>query len=339
MQKAIQVQVPKPCHENWDQMTETDKGRFCLSCKKEVIDFRIMTDQQILNHISKAAGGVCGRFNNEQLNRDMTERKEKHLAWYKYFIHVMIPALLLSNKSSAQEKITDDTIVCTQPKDTMRALTGKVLNVERESHQPKIIEGKVTDEQSQPIPGATIMIKGTRRGVASDNNGIFKMTINEEISKLTLIASSVGFEQKEILIDFKKTKENATNISIVMKQQSSMGLGGIVVVKRKEKRPILQPIKDSINNIFVKDNVKVYPNPVPSGSTFNIDFDMKEAGDYDIIVINISGQPLIQRKIFLDSKKHVEQIACDNKMNAGIYFVQVVNLSNKKVYSNKILVL
>jgi hypothetical protein len=184
MPKTMQVQIPKPCHENWAQMTEADKGRFCLSCKEEVIDFSIMTDQQMLNHISKAAGGVCGRFNNEQLNRDMTERKERDLSWCKYSIHVMIPALLLSNKSSAQEKITGDTIVCTQPKDSMRMLTGKLFNVERESHQPKIIEGKVTDEESQPIPGATIVIEGTRKGIATDNNGVFKMTINEGISKL-----------------------------------------------------------------------------------------------------------------------------------------------------------
>jgi hypothetical protein len=92
--------------------------------------------------------------------------------------------------------------------------------------------------------------------------------------------------------------------SIVMKPQSSMGLGGVVVVagyvmvKKKDKKPILQSVKDSVNNIFRKDEVRVYPNPVPSGSSFNIGFDMKDAGAYDIIVTNISGQPLMQRKYF-----------------------------------------
>lgn len=333
----MQVQVPKPCHENWDQMTETHKGRFCLSCKKEVIDFSIMTDQQILNHISKAAVGVCGRFNNEQLNRDMIEKKENHISWYKYFIHVIIPALLISNKSSAQEKITGDTIVRARSKDASRMLTGKVFNQEIPKHQQIIIEGKIAGKKLQPIPGATIMIKGTGRGVVSDHNGNFKITINNDMLKPTLVASSIGFEQKEFQIDLNNTKGNMVT-TLVMEQSITGTAGGIVVIKKKEKKPLLQSVKDSVTNIFIKDAVKIYPNPVSSGATLNIDFDMKNTGAYDIMITNISGKPLMQKKLFLDSKKHTEQITCDNKMVAGIYFVQVMNLADKKICTNKLLV-
>lgn len=70
MSKVIQIKVPKPCHENWRNMTPKEQGRFCGSCEKIVVDFSKMSDKEMLSHLSKAAGQpVCGRFANDQLNR------------------------------------------------------------------------------------------------------------------------------------------------------------------------------------------------------------------------------------------------------------------------------
>jgi hypothetical protein len=130
-----------------------------------------------------------------------------------------------------------------------------------------------------------------------------------------------------------------------MKDQSIAGtVGGVVVVagytvvKKKEKKSLLQPVKDSIENFFIKDTVKVYPNPVSSGSAIHIDFDVKNTGEYEINIINNSGQSFFRRKIILDSKKHTEQINCPAQMRPGIYFAEVVNPVSKKIYTNKILV-
>lgn len=346
MSKHIQVQVPDPCHENWSQMTDTDKGRFCLSCSKEVIDFSMMTDQEILNHISKAAGGVCGRFNKEQLNRDMIMERKKRYSWYKYFVHVMIPALLVSNKSAAQERITGDIVVCSAPKDNSPELTGKVSRKQEINKPEKItIAGKVTDKMLPPIPGATIMIKGTRNGVVSDKDGDFKLKATRSILESAIIASCFGFEQKEFHVDLGEIAADLINTSLIMKDQSIRGtVGGVVVVagysviKKKEKLSLLQPVKDSIVSFFINDTVKVYPNPVSFGSAINIDFDVKNAGEYAINIINTSGQYFFREKIILDSKKHTEQIICPAQMRPGIYFAEIVNPVSKKIYVNKILV-
>jgi hypothetical protein len=47
MSKKLQLQVPVPCHEDWDKMTDAEKGRFCSSCQKTVIDFSKMSDREI----------------------------------------------------------------------------------------------------------------------------------------------------------------------------------------------------------------------------------------------------------------------------------------------------
>ena len=42
MERNFKITIPQPCHENWDQMTPKDNGRFCLSCSKTVVDFTSM---------------------------------------------------------------------------------------------------------------------------------------------------------------------------------------------------------------------------------------------------------------------------------------------------------
>ncbi len=340
MQKNIQLQVPKPCHESWANMTEIEKGRFCLSCRKEVIDFSLMSDQQILEQISKASAGFCGRFNNEQLNRDIKESRKPKLNWYKYFVHVTIPALLLSNKLASQNnRITGDTIVCTPIKDTSQRLIGKVAVDEINQNEAFIIDGTVLDEQGIPLVGVTISIKGSQRGTVSDAGGKFKFFLKKNSLNAALIASYVGYEQKEV----KLSSSKSPNLKIVLKASTSMGLGEVVVVgyaitKKCKKQTMLDQIKDTINNLCYRDVVKVYPNPIHFGSDLKIGFDVKEIGEYNILISNISGQPLLQKKIMLTSKNHIELIALTGNFSSGIYFVTVENSSSKKTYTNKILI-
>ncbi|MBB5394791.1 TonB-dependent receptor [Mucilaginibacter sp. AK015] len=54
------------------------------------------------------------------------------------------------------------------------------------------VSGKVLDETGQPLPGATILIKGTTRSIATDVNGNFTFT-NVSGGSVTLSASFVGF--------------------------------------------------------------------------------------------------------------------------------------------------
>jgi hypothetical protein len=53
MAKKLQLTIPKPCHENWEQMTPVEQGRFCASCQKQVIDFTNMNDRQLATFFKK----------------------------------------------------------------------------------------------------------------------------------------------------------------------------------------------------------------------------------------------------------------------------------------------
>jgi hypothetical protein len=70
MENIYRLTIKEPCHENWNQMSPSDKGRFCGSCQKDVVDFTSMTDNEIHNYfIQNSKQRTCGRLYNHQLQR------------------------------------------------------------------------------------------------------------------------------------------------------------------------------------------------------------------------------------------------------------------------------
>lgn len=65
----MKVSINTPCHENWDAMEPNEKGAFCLSCQKSVVDFSNKTTNEIKSFFRSIADTqkVCGRFKEEQL--------------------------------------------------------------------------------------------------------------------------------------------------------------------------------------------------------------------------------------------------------------------------------
>ena len=84
----------------------------------------------------------------------------------------------------------------------------------------RVITGTVVSESdNEPIIGATIMVKGTQRGIATDIDGKFAIEVNEgDVLSIT----NVGMLQQTVKIG----KQQSLNI--VMKEDSKV-LGEIVV--------------------------------------------------------------------------------------------------------------
>lgn len=61
--------INEPCSENWSAMLPTEKGAFCMSCTKEVIDFSTQSPEEIKLTLKKNLGQkVCGRITTSQID-------------------------------------------------------------------------------------------------------------------------------------------------------------------------------------------------------------------------------------------------------------------------------
>jgi hypothetical protein len=63
--------------------------------------------------------------------------------------------------------------------------------------QAKSISGTVTDDAGIPLPGASIIVKGTSNGVQSDFDGKFVLSAN---TGDVLVISYVGLKTQEVTI-------------------------------------------------------------------------------------------------------------------------------------------
>lgn len=357
MSKKIQLTIAEPCHENWENMSPLNKGKFCGSCQKQVIDFSDMSDRQVAEFFKKPilslskGGSVGGRFMTDQLDRAI-EIPKKRILWVKYFFQIALPALFIS-KVSAQKTmgkmisrpvakdtvkvpelikvglvapIIDDNAVCT---DTVGiAVKGEIAIVEI-----RPVTGKVIDENGQPVGFATITLKETKTGVLTKEDGTFSIIPASNWSKIVLVVSCIGFELKETMIDrnnYQKNKE----INIVITGMKYEMMGAVVVCKvdkKVESIPVLpEVIKDADTKSF-----KIYPNPVLSGTSLSIEWKQTKEGYYTLQLLNQSGQSVHRQEVCIDAEILNINVPF---VSAGIYFLVFTNKKTGKKFTDKIII-
>ena len=386
MAKKLQLTIAEPCHENWDGMTPVEKGKFCGSCQKQVIDFSNMSDRQVAEFFKKpSTGSVCGRFMTDQLDRPI-EIPRKRIPWVKYFFQIAIPAFLVSIKASAQktqgqinvksaskdtikrggvfadERITlgmvarpenlkpfmVDTVV-TPIIDTNRVVKGEIETVCAEELIGKVsplllnanvealhIKGKVINEKGEPIPYASIYIKGTKTGVISSQNGEFSICPLANWQKVTLVSSSVGFESQEVLVE----RNNYSGQDVIMQPvEMKYQLMGEIIVTRCYKKSSTEPIPviPVTGQGEKTKSFRVFPNPVSSGANLTIEWIETDEGNYNFQLLNQSGQQAHQQQLWIDAKARLLSIDVP-LVAAGSYFLILTNKKTGKKFSEKIII-
>jgi len=113
------------------------------------------------------------------------------------------------------------------------------------------VSGKITDEKGQPLPGATIAVKGTTRGTNADLNGKYVLTAN---STDVLIFTVVGYEKKEVQVN------NQTVINVTLKENDQLLNEVVVIGYGSQKRKDLTGSISSVKGDAFKD--QPFTNPI-----------------------------------------------------------------------------
>lgn len=100
------------------------------------------------------------------------------------------------------------------------------------------IKGTVLDEKGNSIPGATVLVKGTTTGTATDLNGAFSFNVPDGA---TLIISFVGYVTQEVAIG------NRQNIEVVLKEDAAQLDEVVVVGYGSQKKSDLTGAISSLN--------------------------------------------------------------------------------------------
>jgi len=87
--------------------------------------------------------------------------------------------------------------------------------------QPLIITGTVTDENGEPLPGVSILIKGTTGGTVTNLEGVYTIEVNDRTT--TLVFSYVGYITQEITVG----DQTVINVTMAV---DFLGLDEVVVI-------------------------------------------------------------------------------------------------------------
>ncbi len=194
MRNVINIDIPKPCHEDWNKMTPEEKGRHCKMCQKTVFDFTLQTDEYIVKTFTENAN-VCGRFKATQLKRDMVLSRKETSNYLSFVASGLFAFLGLTSQYTYSQKHTKVEQLDSLQKNKIQTNKGSIIE-----KKENLIEGVITGTDKFPLPGATILIKGTAIGTTSDFDGNF--SIKAKIGK-TLQINYLGYKSKEIKVNEK----------------------------------------------------------------------------------------------------------------------------------------
>jgi hypothetical protein len=330
MRKTIELSVPVPCHENWNGMTPNERGRFCLSCQKSVVDFTTMSDQELIFYFKRRTEQTCGRFRTDQLHKEMFLEPPKKLHWFKYFMQLLIPTVLVTARGYAQgkpkveiqqkkpvvEKVeyitmgiigTDkkERVVIDSPKLEKTTIKQNVL-VQRRSVPHKPLHPAPLNDVPELTPIKSIPVKPL-----SDSNPQVMKSHNE-----------FNFESKLVCV-----------------------VGGAVSVRRSRmaaSQIIEKVVKDSLKVVFDKpriEQIKIYPNPVHSSSTMNIEYRTNTSGEFTIVLVDMNGIAVQRERLIVESGLISRQLQLNNSLTRGTYALQVIGPTAKVLATQKIIVL
>lgn len=231
-------------------MTLAEKGRFCKSCKKEVVNLVGLDTEELYKVASQQPNNFCGRIEAKHLS-SITPTKR---SWFNRVAASLLIGLgltgLLAKSSNAQ--VID---ASKMNENDLQKLGIKDSGVTQSKGKYKI-EGTVRDKKSgEGVPFAEVVCSSSGTGIGgaqTDLNGKFSFDITDSTGALIDMAISyIGYEKFEI----KKIRLSNINLAVSLNlQECFMGLTTIVIDELPSK--MVDPYNTSTGSVIDKNDIQ-----------------------------------------------------------------------------------
>ncbi|RYY36480.1 MAG: SusC/RagA family TonB-linked outer membrane protein [Sphingobacteriaceae bacterium] len=192
--------------------------------------------------------------------------------------------------------------------------------------QAVTVKGTVVDDKNLPLPGVSVLVKGTTNGTTTDANGNF--SIDVETGTETLVFRFIGFTSKEVAVN----NQTTLNVQLVAEAQALSEVvvvgygtqakvnvtGAVSQIKNDE---LVTTKNENIQNAITGKiaGVRVVQGTSEPG-TFNNTFDIRGLGNPLVV---IDGVP--RDNITRIDPNDVETISVLKDASAAVYGVRAAN--------------
>lgn len=203
MKTNVQLQIPKPCNQDWNQMKPNAEGRHCASCNNVVVDFTNWRDDEVLQYFSTLKTSVCGRLRDDQMHKPPLKPLNRKL---KRFLVALVFAFVLTSADDLAAQASDSlkTPSLHQIDSTRNKVSGEVY-------------GKVTNEKDERLDFASVVVMQggiVKAGAKTDLNGNYKIKYLEP-GRYILKATYLGYPPKEIAIEIDANSKVRYDVQMV----------------------------------------------------------------------------------------------------------------------------
>ncbi len=285
MKNLYSISIPKPCHEDWKQMTPKEKGRFCDSCAKTVIDFTKMEDYKIQDFINKNRNNrICGHFKQSQLDsinlHIPSQVLEQHQSFHKLFLLVLLivmgtTLMNCTNKNGDRRKIDSVEVI-----DSINNTTIDILGGVPKINEIDLIPNKTCKSNSKKSPSLNITTDG-------------------ELAIMPIAGSIEIIENPPIEIDSLNTLEPTDLVGIIIHEEENTAIKDEDLVFSFIQVETPQEFKNTPSNLSNKRKRDYFSEKISEIVSKNFNTS---------VCLDLKGQQKIQTQFKIDKRGNVIDI-------------------------------
>lgn len=175
----------------------------------------------------------------------------------------------------------------------------------------------------------------THLGSISGLSGAYTLNGAAVYNDDNVIISSANSFEGFFKVNMKDLSATKLNTSGQIFNASDLANGKLLFANDAKNKTGVAPLVN--RNVIGGQLVSVFPNPVV-GTQFNVTFNNKLTGEYQIVLTDIQGKNIMSKKVFIKSANQVETIQMKTKPANGLYLIKVINANKKSVFSDKIVI-
>lgn len=221
------IKIATPCPISWEQMTGTERVRFCQNCQLNVYNISALSKQEAETLLLNTEGRVCARIYRRGDGTVMTEDCPVGLRAIRRKISQAAAAVLALMGSfapavSGQEKSARNESCVSQTTITQKEIVPNA--------QDAILTGLILDPQGAVVAGATVTL-------THGSTKQFQKTTTSNAGKFHFVGLPAGKYQVKIsapafvehrLNDLELKSNQATNVDAVLSLNQTTVLIGVV---------------------------------------------------------------------------------------------------------------
>ena len=193
------------------------------SIRQQIADANGISYQPIECHHKGDCAGTCPACEEEirYLERELKARKGNGFGMKVAGIAAGICATVMPMTAAAQSVKPDST--ANRPVNTAKKGDVKVVHLSDSCASPVVVRGMVVgSDDKEPVIGASVVIDGTNKGVATNIDGQFALKLPPDTS---LVISYIGYKTKKVHVS---SLLHSDNNVIVLEEDREAMLDGIV---------------------------------------------------------------------------------------------------------------